>query len=142
MAEIGLAASIIAVIQLTGTVTSFSYGYISGVKRAPKDLGELLNELGSLSKVLVELQNLVDKPQGPGQPQLTTLQTLNSKDGPLEGIAAELKVLLAKLKPRKGFRKAIQNLKWPLKETETMQHIARIERHKNLFVFALTADQM
>lgn len=105
MAEVAdLVVSIIAVIQLTGTVTSLSYGYLSGLKRAPKDLGDLVGELGTLGGVLVELQNLADKPLGPGQQQLAALQTLNSKDGPLEGIAAELKVLAAKLEPKKGFR--------------------------------------
>lgn len=68
MAEVAdLVVSIIAVIQLTGTVTSLSYGHLSGLKRAPKDLKDLVGEHGTLGVVLVELQNLADKPPGPGQ---------------------------------------------------------------------------
>lgn len=138
MAEVvGLVASIIAVIQLTGKVTSLGYVYFQALKRAPKDLGELVNELGSLTKVLTTLQDIADK-----NPQLAALQTLNSRNGPLEGISAELKKLVSKLEPRKGFKGTMDNLKWPLKEADTMQHISRIERCKSLFDLALTTDQM
>lgn len=140
MEALGIAASIIAVIQLAGKLTSLGYGYIGGVKRAPKDVQELLDELSSLVKVLVVLRDYVDKnPQS-----AAALQTLNGPGGPIHGIGQELGVLQSKLDPtgKDGFKGIMGDLKWPLKEKETMQHISRIDRHKSLFIFALTTDQM
>lgn len=138
MAEaLGIAASIIAVLQLTGKLTSVGYGYIGGVRRAAKDLGELLQGLGSLSGVLLSLQNYVD-----ANPGSVALQKLGDPDGPLRGCAKELEELISKLTPRDGWKGKIDGLKWPLKEKEISQYVLRIERHKSLFIFALTADQM
>lgn len=139
MAEvIGITASIAALIQLTGKVTSFSYGYIGGVKRASKDLHELVDELHALSKVLIVLRDYTEQNSG----QSTALDTLSGKDSPLQECAGELDKLRAKIEPRDGFKGIIDNLKWPLRESETLQYIARIERHKSLFSFALAADNM
>lgn len=138
MAEVlSVAASIIAVLQLTGTVASLGYGYIGGVKRASKDLGELLKELGSLTSVLITLKDYVD-----ANPCSPALQKLGGQDGPIHGCFRELEILQTKLEPRDGFKGIVDNLKWPLKDTETAQFISRIERHKSLFMLALTVDQM
>lgn len=135
MAEvIGLAASVIAVIQLMGKVTSLSYDYLSGVKRAPNDLLELVDELHALGKFLITLQNYTDE-----NPESGTLGLLNAKDGPLSKCAQELQSLHLKLD---GKKEIVECLKWPLKEKETMQHISRIERQKTLFTFALVVDHM
>lgn len=56
MVELGLAASVIAVIQITTKVASLSYAYISSVKRAPGDIPRLVDELKSLTTVLTTLQ--------------------------------------------------------------------------------------
>lgn len=130
------AASIIAVIQLTGKVTSLGYRYISGVTRATKDLLGLVKELGSLVEVLDCLQEYANT-----NPQSAVLQKLNSQTGPLRGCAVELQRLQLKLEPKDGMKGVFQNLKWPLQESETSQHIMGIERHKNLFALALTLDQ-
>lgn len=137
MEAIGLTASIIAVVQLAGKVTALGYGYIGGVKRASKDLQELARELSSLSLVLISLQKHMET-----NPQSATLQTLSAKDGPLDECISELTKLQSKLEPKDGFQGVISNLKWPLKEAETLQHISRIERQKSLFTFALTADHL
>lgn len=134
MEAVGLTASIIAIIQLTGKTISLGYSYVSGVKRASKDVRELMDELLSLKNVLETLQDYVNS-----SPHSIALQTLNTHDGPLQGIAHELEELYNKLDGKTGF---MDKLKWPLKEKETAQCIVRVERHKTLFIFALTADQM
>lgn len=134
---IGLAASLVALVQLAGQLTCVGYGYIGAVKRAPKDLRQLVDELHSLGKILISLQDYADT-----NPQSTSLQKLNEIDGPIKGCINELNELKPKLEPKGGFRGFVAGLKWPLKETETTQIISRIERHKSLFIFALTADQM
>lgn len=135
MAEIlGLAVNIVTLIQLTGKITCLGYGYISGVKRAPKDLRDLVNELNTLSQILEILQDYADK-----NPDSTALLKL---DTPLQECVVELKKLEIKLEPQDGLKGFLGNLKWPLKEVETLQYVARIERHKNLFILALTVDHV
>lgn len=138
MAEVwGIIASVIAVAQLTGQVASLGYSYLSGVKKAPKDLADLVEELDSLKKVLITLKDYLDK-----NAQSPALQALNDAKGPIRVCALELKILQAKLEPRKGFRGMIGRLKWPIKEHEIAEYKARIERQKSLFILALAADQM
>lgn len=138
MAEaVALVASVITIIQLTGAVTALGYRYIASIKRAPDDVQQLVDELAALGKVLTAVRTYADK-----YPNSTTLDLLNDQNGPLRGCAEELNKLQAKLQPKVGFKGVVENFKWPFKENETLQHISRLERHKNLFVFALTADQM
>lgn len=138
MAEtLGIVASIIAVVQLTGKLTSISYGYIGGVKRAGKDLGELLRELGALSGVFIALQHYID-----ANPQSAPLQRLNDPNGPLRECTKELEELILKLEPRDGWKGVADNLRWPLKEKDTSQYISRLERHKSLFILALQMDHV
>lgn len=136
MAEVGLgiAASIIAVIHLTGKLTSLSYGYIGGVKRAGDDMKELLEELSSLMKALITLKDFTD-----ANPLSPTLQGL---DGPIRACTRELETLEAKLTTRKGVMGMIDRLQWPFKNSEFSDLKSRIERHKSLFTFALAIDQM
>lgn len=128
MAEVvGLAASIIGVIQLTGQLAGIGYGYIGGVKRAPKDLRDLVRELSSLIDVLTALQDYVEE-----NPQSPALRMLGKKDGPLQGCTEELEALKSNINPKDGQKLGVrERLKWPLKDTETAQHIVRIERHKS-----------
>lgn len=140
MAEVlGIAASIIGVLQLTGALVSVGYEYISGVKAASKDLQDLVDELHSLGKVLIILQDYADK-----NLKSPVLQKLNDSDGPLQGCAKQLENLRLKLEAGRasGIKGKMRGLVWPLKAAETAQHISRIERHKSLFTFALSADQM
>lgn len=53
-------ASILGITQLAAKLTCLGYGYISGVKWAPDDLMDLMNELLALSRVLSILQVYAD----------------------------------------------------------------------------------
>lgn len=136
MAEaVGLTTSIISLIQLTGKLTGLGYGYLGCVKRAPNDLRDLVDELNSLSRVLATMQNYVDK-----NPGSVAIQELGGINGPLQGCDLALKELQSKLEPRDGFKGFMDNLKWPLKESETTRFVSRIERQKSLFSLALSVD--
>lgn len=138
MAEIlGIAGSIIAVIQLTGQIISLGYDYIGGVTKASKDLHNLVSELQSLGIVLLAMKEFAD-----ANPELKTLELPNRKDGPLPGCRQELQKLQHKITPRKGLRGRLDALKWPLEEKETLRHMTQIERQKSLFSLALTTDHM
>lgn len=86
MAEVlGVAASVIAVIQLTGKVVSLAYEYLGGVKRASDDLRNLVNELHALGGVLIAMKDFAD-----ANPESKTLELLNGQGGPLPGCLQEL----------------------------------------------------
>jgi hypothetical protein len=141
MAEvIGLVSGIVALIQLAGKLTSISYSYACGVKRASKDLGDLIDELGSLSKVLLSLRSHLERVKTTSS--ISALQGLNDADGPLKVCGRELEELISQVEPRNGWKGMVDSIKWPLKEKDTLQLISRIERHKGLIMFSLAADQM
>lgn len=136
MEALGLAASVINIIQLTGKVTALGYGYIGSVSRAPGEVRKLMAEITSLSEVLNNLEDYTGL-----RPEI--LQKLNH---PLQECFLDLEGLHLKLKSASGvrgrFRKLIGSLEWPLKQTETFQILAQIERHKNTLSITLTIDQM
>lgn len=133
------AASVIAVLQLTGALISLSKDYIRGVKDAPKDAQQLVDELRSFEKVLSTLRDHV---LNDTNLESTALQALNGQNGPLQACALELQRLQLKLVPQRGLKGIIDRLRWPLKERETSQYISQMERHKGLFTFAVTIDQL
>lgn len=133
MAEVlALISSIGAVIQLTGQVASLSWGYVGKVKGAPKNIRDLAGEISGLSQVLGVILDRVEKSS-----EQTVFVLLNT---PLQTLTVELNKILAKLVQRDGFGKLIDRLKWPLKESEMLQYMSQIERHKALLSLALTAD--
>lgn len=129
MEALGGAASVIAVIQIVGQITSVTYNFISGVREASKVLGKLVVELASLSNVLIILQDYTDRNKG--------FIALKQLEKTLRKCAEELKTLHLKLS-RTGL---IDKFKWPLREKDTMRQIDQIERYKSLFALALSADQ-
>lgn len=137
IAALGVAASCIQVIELGAKVISSSCRYINGVRRAPKAMSKVMDEVNSLTKVLDTLRNYAN-----ANPGSTVLSKLDGQDGPLQGCALELERLQQKLEPKEGWRKVRARLSWPLKEKDISEFSSRIERHKSLFVLALTADQL
>lgn len=139
MEAIGAVAGIVALVQLSAKLVELSCSYIEEAKQAPKNSRELAAELKSLSEVLIVLEGYTNK-----NPQAEALRVLNSQAGPILECILELEELQRKLDPnmRKGLKKVFRSLKWPLKEAETMQIIARIERQKSLFNIAMNTDHM
>jgi hypothetical protein len=79
MDPLSCAASVIAVIQLTGSIVGICGGYISKVKNAKEDILKLQREISYLEEVLKALDKLL---RGPDGKKLTTLQEL--RDGAIK----------------------------------------------------------
>lgn len=77
------AASIIAVIQISGTVLSVCYRYAALLENAPQDIQCVINEVGSLKVILEELKALAvsvsDKQPGPSHKARKRLRDDNDK---------------------------------------------------------------
>jgi len=142
MAEpLSLAASIIAVIQVTSSVVSLCYDYRSSVKNASKEMKQLTDEITSLRDILETILKLVD--DGASHPQLSTLQILTKKDGLLLKCKAEMEIVQSDLKPSPsgGLRAMARTLKWPYAKGDVEKKVEQLNRLKSSLTLALTTDQ-
>ncbi len=151
MAELALAATVIAVLQLTGSVISACYDYTAAAKGGSWELSRVSRELSGLRDVLQALEPLAEQADiarsTPGTKPLA-LAMLNVPGGLLEQCSSESQQLEGKLKTPSwcdGFgprRKAlIQVLRWPMKEDDTNKALINIGRLKVTLALAITADQ-
>ena len=151
MAEgLAVAASVIAVLQITNSVISICYDYSAAATGASWELPRLTSELEGLRSVLQRLEPLakrVDFSQGVLDAKLPAFVELCKPNGPLSLCSREIEKLEATLKTpdwSAGFglkRKAlVQALRWPLKSKDTEKALKQISRHRDALSFALTAD--
>jgi hypothetical protein len=134
---LSISASIIAILQLTGTVVQ----YISDVKSAPQDRQRILDELVSVTGVLYHLKGLAERPQSDG-PGALTVKSLDGPKGPLDQFKIALERLAAKLAPSHGVQKFGKKITWPFQKAEIKEILDLIERQKSLFNMALNNDHM
>lgn len=138
MDGLSAAASVIAVIQISGQVFDLCRTYYSEVKDAKIDMQRLCDEVTSLQNVLTNVSRLTSD-------KLPILDFLNQPNGPVQQCLIELIALAAKLNPGQGRDKmrqfGLRALKWPFSGKEVDKAITAIERHKATFNFALTVDQ-
>lgn len=139
MDGVSAAASVIAVIQMSGQVFDLCRTYYLEVNDARKDIQRLRDEVTSLQDVLVNVADLTD---APGSAKSSIL-ALNRPDGPVQQCRTDLIGLAAKLDPGQGTDKMTQfgltALKWPFSSKEVDKAITTIGRHKATFNLALAA---
>ena len=145
MAEIGLAASIIAVIQIASAVTTQAYNYGIQFKNAKEDMDAVNQELGHVSQVLDRLKNLAERAEKSGKPMETwpALLALGADDGPLVKCNQGLKELRSTLNPPDGIRATLsQRVKWASKKDKVEKSLQTIVGQKIAFLELLSIDQM
>ena len=155
MAEgLALAASVIAVLQITNTVISVCYDYSATAKGASSQLVRIRSELESLRNVLQQLEPLAKQAElvSPTEPatetKLPAFAQLCGPEGLLHYCLTEVKELEHRLKTPSwcdGFgpkrRALVQVLQWPMKEADTEKKLKQIARLKDSLILALNADQ-
>jgi ankyrin repeat domain-containing protein 50 len=143
MEGLSAAASVVAVIHISGQVFDLCRTYYLEVKEARKDIQRLRDEMTSLQDVLTNVADLAD---APSSANLSILNLLNQVDGPVEQCRAQLTELVAKLEPGQGKNKmkqlGLRALKWPFSSKDVEKTVVAIGRHKATFGLALTADHM
>lgn len=131
---LGVAASVIAVIQITAVVVSLCQEYISKMVQAPGYLQRFMKELKLLATILSNLHiSAYDNPE------VTKLWNLES---PIKDCIADFGSLKAKLESKKkGWLSTFVGLQWPFDEKGTMEYLLQVERLKSHFLLALAVDQ-
>ena len=142
MAEpLSLVASLIAVVQISGSVISCCYEYRKGVKNAPKNLLMVTSEVAGLRNVVERLITLMDDKKMANYTYLSTLAEIVTADGPLEYCRHNLESLQIELELPVNECKALgRRLTWPLQERDITKTLASIYRLKSLLETALLVD--
>ncbi|KIX07784.1 uncharacterized protein Z518_02438 [Rhinocladiella mackenziei CBS 650.93] len=139
MAEVlGVVTSIATLVQLTGTLSQLCYGYIKSAAGASKAAERIVTEVSALDGVLRALELLSQNTQAP---QLPALELLAGQNGLFERCGKVLKELERRLNSAPGRRQKIgKAIAWPLEEKEINSLLTTVERHKAIFLLALTGD--
>ena len=122
------------------------YKIAKSVKDAKNDIKILCDELFALKGVLEHVQMQLEACAGSEKsaeepdelPQLFKTQDFSDM---LQATQGFLKDLLKDLeRPKKHLKATLQSLAWPLTKAEVQGHIARLERVKSWFMFAMITD--
>ena len=152
MAEVlAVAASVIAVLQLTNSVISICYDYSAAANSSSWELPRSMSELESLRNVLQALEPLAKQADLSGaepNSRLPAFMELCKPNGAFPLCRREIESLQTALKTPEwslGFgpkRTAlVKALRWPLKSKDTEKSLKHISSLRETFSLALTADQ-
>jgi hypothetical protein len=136
MDGLSAAASIIAVVQLTGTVLS----YLKAVHDAGKDCESYFQEAPGLCGLLTTLQIHILGGRN-SEPWFNAVRTL--EHGPLDQYKAALKQFVSKVSPGEGRRERLaQRLTWAFVKDDIKDLLGKTERLKSLVQIALQMDHL
>lgn len=152
MDGISLAASIVAVLQLTSSVVR----YINDVNDGQEERLRLRNEISSAYGPLQMLHDrIADEEERAAEYQekgtrsvwLSSVMALAAKRGPLEQYKDVLEALQREkdrfMDPSKRrFNVTMKQLTWPFKRTDIQGYIKVVERQKMMFLLALQNDNL
>jgi hypothetical protein len=156
MEGLGIAASIIAVLQVTGKIVAICYDYRAAASDGTWELPRVIDEITGLRNVLETLERLASEAESPNADARARLPTLRllckPRDGEgralLEMCFEDLEKLKDKLEPPKWMgpegsrRRALgQALKWPMSRADTIKMLETVGRFRDMLNLALTADQ-
>ncbi|KAL3587549.1 hypothetical protein FPOAC2_13446 [Fusarium poae] len=139
MEGLGVAANIIAVIDLSAKVATLCFQYSKDVSSARADIERLRNQVEHLGTALRATQCLVE-----GTKSLS-LSISKGLVGSFRSCIADLERLEKKLDPnpvRTAMRRyGIRALKWPFNSKEVDQLLAGLDRHEKTILLGLQVDQ-
>ncbi|RYP13088.1 hypothetical protein DL765_007037 [Monosporascus sp. GIB2] len=140
MAEaVGLAASVIAIIDLSAKVANLCFQYSTAVGNARADITCLRTRLDDIGTSLQGVRHLLD---GQNYQELATSRELVDS---LNGCTSELAQLQSRLDPGKAHkamrRVGLRALKWPFDSKEVSGIVSSLEHYKQTIMLCLQVDQ-
>ncbi|KAI7766379.1 hypothetical protein LZL87_013153 [Fusarium oxysporum] len=140
MAEaVGLAASVIAIIDLSAKVAMLCFQYSTAVGNARADVAHLQSRLNDLDACLRGVHRVLHGPNNQALP--ISRELIDSLDG-CKSELAQLQNRLDPGKARKTMRRlGLRALKWPFDSKEVSGIVANLERYKQTIMLCLQVDQ-
>jgi hypothetical protein len=140
MAEaIGLAASVLAIIDLSVKVAKLCSDYSTAVGNARADITRLQSQLDKLRECLQGARRLLNDPNN--QSLATSRKLVDSVDG----CTSELVQVQNRLDPgkaRKAMRRfGLRALRWPFNSKGVSEIISNLERYNQTIMWCLQIDQ-
>ncbi|KIX03048.1 uncharacterized protein Z518_06598 [Rhinocladiella mackenziei CBS 650.93] len=135
MDPLSITAGIIAVLQLTSTLTN----YINDSRNATKEQVLLAIEASNLYGLLTTLRFQVEKARS-NDPWFNQVKLLGFENGPLDQFRAFLETIVSKLSSSRKRDQIKSALQWKFTKQEVESTLSRIERLKSLVNLALTND--
>jgi hypothetical protein len=137
MDGLSAAASVIAVLQLTGEVI----GYLNDVKDAPKECQQCTIEASNIQNLLINLRYRLEQGQA-DDAWFTAVRALSVENGPLHQCKQALEQLQSRVEIQDGIQKVKRRLLWKFRKEEVASILVRIERLKSLVNIALEMDHL
>jgi hypothetical protein len=135
MDPLSMTASIIAVLQLTSTLT----GYINDVRKATTGQAKMAVEASNLYSLLTSLRFRVEGARSE-DPWFNQVKMLGTENGPLDQLKVILEKMVEKISSSKKRDQIKSAMMWKLTKLEVEDALKRMERLKSLITCALTND--
>ncbi|KGO43643.1 hypothetical protein PEX1_080080 [Penicillium expansum] len=134
------ATSVIAVIQLTGSIVKICGSYIQEAKNARDEILELQQAVTDLEGVLRELNVLLQSPNGS---KLSSSQTLASSITRCRSTLEALEEILQPGRRKQAMRRlGLRALAWPIKRKQAKGIASDLQEYKSTFTLSLQIDQI
>jgi hypothetical protein len=148
MEGLSVAASVIAVVDISAKIASICSQYIKDVKNAENDVRRLLQEANNLHAIAEDIKGLLN---GPHSARLKSSQRLEAglKDS-LEKLRTlekklerlDQKLRLARTRHKFKARLGLTALKWPLSSQEVDKDVENITRYTQTLSLVLQQDHL
>lgn len=151
MDVLSVAASVVAIIQLSNEIIKGSRKYYIVAKNASKDIKHLLDELESFRQALNGLNEIVTKAETsvsggvnngnvPSHEILLNIRRMLEPNAPLTACFVEMQHFRHRMK---RYESAVtRNLRWPFQRKETLEMVGRLRNLKSLLDTAIASDSV
>ena len=140
MDPFSLALGGITIVQVAAKIIQVAMSYSQSVTNMPSEVKELVSEISLLTGVLNSLCSFIQSGESVSSISMEMLQTT------IKECTDQMEDLHSNLVKHQGSGSRLRNLgkslKWPLKQQDTLDWIARIERYKNTFSLALQQEEL
>lgn len=144
---VGLAASLVSLLEISGKIVAAGYGYISKVVHAPSRMRMVLSKVTSVNLVLGRLEEFsADKSASSSTSVLNVLvhngvfqdckEVLKKIDGTVQICMADAEAQSSKSEARAYMKRAI----WPMKEIETEEVLKHLDSLRSILSDAIAQD--
>lgn len=132
-----MTASIIAILELTTTLT----GYINDMRHATREQAKVAVEASNLYGLLTSLRFRVEEVKSE-DPWFNQVKLLGRENGPLDQFKEVLDKMVLQISSSRKRDQVKSVLTWKFTKLEVEDALKRMERLKSLIQCALTADML